>query len=160
MRKIIMGLAGLCLAASPALAANGTLRVSGQGTVQDGRIFVVNATIYADGTASGHATLINHAFSGDKGTGPYTAHIDISCAKRSGDEIFFGGLVTRTNDSNPELDQAAYFSVVDDGRSDTISRVFFFDDDPATTGDPALCLGNVAGDFPQEPVLRGNIKAH
>jgi hypothetical protein len=79
-----MALAGLCLAVSPAFAADGALRVSGQGTVQDGRIFVVNATIYADGTASGHATLANHAFSGDKGTGPYTASVDISRAKRAG----------------------------------------------------------------------------
>jgi len=132
--------------------------VSGQGTIQDGRTFVVNATIYADGTASGQAVLINRNFSGDKGTGPYTAHIDISCANRQGNQIFFGGETTRTNDSG--LVDAAYFSVTDDGKSDYISRVFFFDDDPNTTGDPALCLGYRAGDFPQEEVIRGNINAH
>jgi hypothetical protein len=34
---------------------------------------------------------------------------------------------------------------------------FFFNDDPSTAGDPALCQENVVGDFPMEPIVSGNI---
>ncbi len=46
------------------------------------------------------------------------------------------------------------------GRNDKISRVYFYDDDPMTTGDPQLCQLNQLGDFQQvlEPIEKGNIQ--
>jgi hypothetical protein len=77
-----------------------------------------------------------------------------------GNVAFFGGTTRRTND--PSLVDAVYFSVQDNGEpgrdKDMISRVFFFDDDPNTQGDPQLCQGNVLGDFPMEPIESGNIQ--
>lgn len=160
MRKILTGVLGIALAASPALAATGTIHVSGEGTLEAGRTFTVNATIQPDGTVNGQATLINHAFSGAKGKGPYTLHVDISCAYRfDPNTIIIGGSTARTND--PSLVDAVYFSVQDNGTGgDQISRAYFFDDDPNTTGDPQLCLGATLNDLPLEPVIRGNINVH
>src|SRR4051812_29006014 len=102
MRKIFAGLLGLALVTSPALAAKkGDVRISGQGTIEDGRTFNVSAVLYQDGTARGQATLINRNFSGDKGKGPYTLKIDISCAKQLDDgSVVIGGFTRRTNDSS------------------------------------------------------------
>ena len=56
---------------------------------------------------------------------------------------------------------AVYFSVQDNGEPgagvDRLSRAFFFDDDPNTTGDPQLCQNNQPGDFPMEFIESGNI---
>jgi hypothetical protein len=158
MRKILAGLSGLALIASPAMAAKkGDVRISGQGTIEDGRTFSVSAVLYQDGTARGQATLTNRNFSGDTGKGPYKAHIDISCVKQLPDgTVVIGGFVTRTNDSN--LVDAVFFSVKDDGKDDLLSRAYFWDGDPNTTGDPAAC--QVSGAFPMEEVIRGNINVH
>jgi hypothetical protein len=71
----------------------------------------------------------------------------------------FGGTVKRTND--PSLVDTVYFSVQDNGEpgagNDKVSRAFFFDGDPATTGDPALCLGATLTDLPLETIVSGNI---
>ena len=153
MKKFMTGLGAIALLASPALAGSNTFHVTGQGTLNDGRVFSVNARIDKNGTATGHAVLINQAFSGDSGNGPFRAQIDISCINVLDDgEVYLGG-VARSNDST--LDgEAVYFAVSDDGR---LSRAFFFDDNPATTGDPGLCQFNTAGNFPLENVIRGNI---
>ena len=154
MKKVIAAIAPIALLAAPAIAAGGnTLQISGQGTLNDGRVFNLNARVDQNGNVSGHATLINHAFSGDSGKGPYTAHFDIQCAQLVGNEIYLGAETVRTNDSN--LTDSAYFAVSTDG--EWLSRAFFWDDDPTTTGDPAACQGNQAGDFPLENVIRGNI---
>jgi hypothetical protein len=72
----------------------------------------------------------------------------------------FGGSTRRTND--PNLVDAVYFSVQDNGEpgagKDMISRAFFFDDDPNTTGSPALCLGSTLTDLPLETIESGNIQ--
>lgn len=140
--------------------------VSGQGSLpavtEDGatrkRIFVVNARRDADGTVSGNAILHNPAFTVENGQ-KYQLQVDISCMNVIGDIVFFGGTTRRTND--PNLVDAVYFSVQDNGEPgrgvDMISRAFFFDDDPTTTGDPQLCLGNQVGDFPMETIESGNI---
>jgi hypothetical protein len=159
MKKTLGSLIALGLLASPALAAKGEIRVSGQGTIEPGRTFVVSAVLYADGTARGQATLINRNFSGDTGKGPYKLHVDISCAKKLDDNtLVFGGMTERTNDSN--LIDAVFFSVQDNGKDDMISRVFFWDDDPDTTGDPNACQFVQPGDFPMEEVQQGNINVH
>lgn len=140
---------------------------SGQGTLldvnQDGntvrRQFSLSAHRNADGTVQGNAVLHNPAFETDKNQ-KYQLQIDISCMKVIGNVAFFGGTTRRTND--PNLVDAVYFSVQDNGEPgrgrDAISRVFFFDNDPNTTGDPQLCQGNNLGDFPMETIESGNIQ--
>jgi hypothetical protein len=142
---------------------------SGQGTllVQDEqgntvrRKFSLSAHRQQDGTVMGNAVLNNPAFRTANGQ-QYQLQVKISCMKVIGNVAFFGGLTRRTNDNDPNLDEAVYFSVQDNGEPgknrDMISRVFFFDDDPTTTGDPQLCQGNVLGDFPMEPIDAGNIQ--
>jgi len=152
------------LALSSIVASAGNLAsANGQGTLDDGaRKFSFSARTYADGSVKGQANLVNHNFTGANGTSPYQLHIDISCMKVVGNIAFFGGTIKRTND--PSLVDAVYFSVQDNGEPgkgvDMISRVAFFDDDPDTTGDPALCLGNEPNDgyLPLEPIESGNIQ--
>jgi hypothetical protein len=160
MRKIFAGLVGLALIASPTFAAKkGDVRISGQGTIEDGRTFNVSAVLYQDGTARGQATLINRNFTGANGKSPYMLKIDISCAKQLEDgSVVIGGFTRRTND--PSLVDAVFFQVKDDGKDDLLSRAFFWDDDPNTTGDPATCQLVNQGDFPMEEVIRGNINVH
>jgi len=148
------------LATTPAIAAKkGDVRVSGQGTIEDGRTFNASAVLYQDGTARGQATLINRNFTGENGKSPYTLHIDISCAKKLDDNtVVIGGFTRRTND--PSLVDAVFFEVRDNGKDDLLSRAFFWDDDPTTTGDPATCKLVNEGDFPMEEVIRGNLNVH
>ncbi len=123
------------------------------------RQFAFSARQLSDGTAKGNAILDNPAFENAKGQ-RYQLQIDIRCMKVIGNVAFFGGLTRRTND--PSLVDAVYFSVQDNGEpgrdNDQISLVFFFDDDPNTQGDPALCQGNQLGDFPMQPIESGNIQ--
>jgi len=155
------GLAGSQFAAPLAAA-------SGHGTLYDGvrpngqpfrRQFSLSVRQNSDGTASGNAILHNPAADGAHGNQPYMLQIDVSCMKVIGNIAFFGGLTRRTTD--PNLVDAVYFSIQDNGNpgadNDMLSRAFFFDDDPTTTGDPQLCQGNQIGDFPMEPIQAGNI---
>ena len=160
MKKILTGMIGIAMLSTAAAAANkGDVRVSGQGTIEDGRTFSVSAVLYQDGTARGQATLTNRNFSGASGKGPYKLHIDISCAKQLDDNsVVIGGFTRRTND--PSLVDAVFFQVQDTGKDDLLSRAFFWDDDPETTGDPAACQLVNQGDFPMEEVIRGNINVH
>jgi hypothetical protein len=148
--------------AVPAFAATGGM-VSGQGALSSDprRNFSVNAKINEDGTATGHATLVNKAFTGENGKSPYLLQLDISCGKKiDANTAIFGGTVRRTND--PSLVDAVYFSVQDNGEpgagKDKVSRAYFFDADPATTGSPALCLGATLTDLPLETIVSGNIQ--
>jgi hypothetical protein len=158
----LLAAATLASLAAPALAAT-TAQVSGQGALSTDprRNFSVSAKLNADGTASGRATLINKAFTGENGKQPYMLQVDISCAKVLDDKtVIFGGSTKRTND--PSLVDAVYFSVQDNGEpganSDKISRAYFFDDDPNTTGSPALCQGSTLADLPLETIVSGNIQ--
>jgi hypothetical protein len=173
MKKISFAAISLSLAvfgfvtAGSTSAQNSRESASGQGTlmVQDEqgnsvrRKFSVSAHRQADGTVKGNAVLHNPAFTNANGQ-QYQLQIDISCMKVIGNVAFFGGLTRRTND--PNLVDAVYFSVQDNGEPgkdrDKISSVFFFDDDPSTTGDPQLCQGNVLGDFPMMTIDSGNIQ--
>jgi hypothetical protein len=69
-----------------------------------------------------------------------------------------GGFTRRTND--PSLVDAVFFAVQDNGKDDLLSRAYFWDGDPNTTGDPAACQLNQVGDFAMEDVIRGNINVH
>jgi hypothetical protein len=155
-----LAIAATAVFATAAWAAAGD-SANGHGSLDNGnRQFSFSARVQKDGTVTGQAELVNKSFTGANGTSPYQLHIDISCMKVIGNIAFFGGTVKRTND--PSLVDAVYFSVQDNGEpgkgTDLISRVFFFDDNPATTGSPQLCQGNAVGDFPMEPIEAGNIQ--
>ena len=145
--------------ATVALAASGA-SASGHGALEtpDGlRQFSFSATEHADGTVTGNAVLRNPAFQVDGQD--YQLQIDISCMKVVGDIAIFGGTTQRTND--PGLVDAVFFTVQDNGepgKEDKISSVFFWDDDPATTGDPQACLLTGPTDFPLETIVKGNIQ--
>jgi hypothetical protein len=138
-------------------SGHGTLsRPSADGPVK--RQFSFSARTHADGTVTGHAVLINPQFEGENGNA-YQLHVDISCMKVVGNIAVFGGTTTRTND--PNLVDAVFFSVQDNGEpgdTDKISSVFFWDDNPATEGDPQACLLTGALDFPLETIEAGNIQ--
>lgn len=164
----MLALAAIALVViAPKSQAQSGESANGQGTLLDvdengntvRRQFSLSARRYPDGTVKGNAVLHNPAFTNANGQ-KYQLQIDISCMKVIGNVAFFGGTTRRTND--PSLVDAVYFSVQDNGEPgrgrDAISRVFFFDDDPNTTGDPGLCQGNQLGDFPMEVIESGNIQ--
>ena len=144
--------------AAPATAAEPVATASGQGQIAEGRTFAFTVEIFADGTADGMAVLVNRNFTGTDGPSPYKAKFEISCAKRVGNTVTFGGMTNRTNDEN--LVDAAFFTVQDNGEPgkgvDKISSVFFWDGDPATTGDPMACL--LSEDFPLNTIEAGNVQ--
>lgn len=139
---------------------------SGHGTLSrtnpDGetvkRQFSFAARTHNDGTVTGQAVLINPAFEVDGRA--YQLHVDISCMRVVGNIAIFGGTTKRTND--PGLVDAVFFTVQDNGEpgagSDRISGVYFWDDDPATQGDPQACLLTGPNDFPLETIEAGNIQ--
>lgn len=158
---LISSTKGDVMAAGPSASGNGSLPAGvTPGGVPFKRQFSFSAHRNSDGTVVGNAILHNPAFDGQHGNQPYALQIDISCMKVIGNVAFFGGTTQRTTD--PNLVDAVYFSVQDNGEpgagSDMISRAFFFDDDPNTTGDPQLCQNNQLGDFPMEVIRSGNIK--
>jgi hypothetical protein len=158
---------GVIALAPNSLAQGGKDSANGQGTllVENGsgdvvrRQFSFSARRNADGTASGNAVLHNPAFTNENGQ-KYQLQIDIKCMKRFGNIAVFGGTTKRTND--PSLVDAVFFSVQDNGEPgrdrDKISKAFFWDDDPTTTGDPQACQSNTATDFPLETIDSGNIQ--
>src|SRR4051794_20169395 len=159
----LLGAVALCLGgATAAIAAKTpTQSASGAGALDMGnRHFSFSAKQNADGTVTGQAELTNKSFTGANGTSPYKLHVDISCMKVVGNIAIFGGTTKRTND--PNLVDAVFFSVQDNGEpgkdNDKISRAFFWDDDPATTGDPQACQLTGPTDFPLETIETGNIQ--
>jgi hypothetical protein len=138
---------------------HGTLLVQDENGRTVRRQFSFNARRNNDGTVRGHAVLHNPAFTGTNGQ-RYQLHVDISCMRVYGNIAVFGGTTRRTNDEN--LIDAVYFSVQDNGEpgkdNDKISSVFFFDDDPTTTGDPQLCQFTGPNDFPLNTIEAGNIQ--
>ena len=170
MRKTVFAVVlalGLSVTATVAWGAATDESANGHGTLlaqnADGkqvrRQFSLSARKQADGTVTGHAVLINPAFTGENGHSPYQLQVDISCMHVVGNIAVFGGTTRRTND--PNLVDAVFFTVQDNGEpgtNDRISRVFFWDDDPNTTGDPQACLLTLPLDFPLEQIESGNIQ--
>ena len=157
----------LGLAAAPASAQRAGESANGHGalpSVNDNgqvvkREFSFSAQRKADGSVSGHATLINPAFKGANGNAPYQLQIDIVCMRIVGNVAMFGGNTKRTND--PTLVDAVFFSAQDNGepgKNDRLSRAFFWDDDPSTQGDPQACRFIQPTDFPLEQIENGNIQ--
>jgi hypothetical protein len=164
---LLTALAAAAFTAAPAASApparqsangHGTLLVTGTtGLVR--RQFSFNAERRADGTVTGHATLINPAFTGANGHSPYQLDVDISCMHVVGNIAIMGGTTKRTND--PSLVDAVFFTVQDNGEpgtNDRISRAFFWDDDPNTQGPPSACMNTGPNDFPLEPIESGNVQ--
>ena len=170
--RMVLGASALIAAVAagaPSMAQGSRESANGHGTLaatdENGRAvkrqFSFNAQRQADGTVRGHATLINPAFGGSGNPNPpYQLQLDITCMRVVGNIAIMGGTTKRTNDQN--LVDAAFFSVQDNGEPgkgrDRISRVFFWDDDPNTTGDPQACLLTGPTDFPLEPIEGGNIQ--
>jgi hypothetical protein len=139
-----------------AIAASGD-KANGHGTLDGNRQFSFSATEHADGTVTGHAVLHNPNYQVDGKN--YQLQLDITCMRVYGNIAVFGGTTKRTND--PNLVDAAFFSVQDNGepgKNDRISRVYFWDDDPNTTGDPQACQLTGPSDFPLEQIEKGNIQ--
>ena len=123
------------------------------------RQFSFSARRLADGSVRGNAVLHNPAFETEEGQ-RYQLQVNITCLRVVGNVAIFGGTTRRTND--PNLVDAVFFSVQDNGEPgrdrDRISRVFFWDDDPTTTGDPQACQVTGPTDFPLEAIESGNIQ--
>ena len=72
--------------------------------------------------------------------------------------VILSGTTRKTND--PSLVDAVFFSVQDNGEpgagKDMVSRAFFWDGDPATTGDPIARLNSTLTDLP-ETIVSGNL---
>ena len=151
------------LVVAPRSKAQGpTASANGQGTLlsPDGRRqFALSARLYPDGTVNGNAILHNPEFTTTNGQ-RYQLQVDIQCMKVVGNIAIFGGTTRRTND--PTLVDAVFFSVQDNGEpgrgADRISRAFFWDSDPTTTGDPQACQFVTPTDFPLETIEAGNIQ--
>ena len=157
----------LLAAAPPALAQGKVQAASGHGTLlvesDTGlvrRQFSFSASRKADGKVSGNATLVNRSFTGENGHSPYQLQIDITCFRVVGNIGIFGGTTKRTND--PNLVDAVFFTVQDNGEpgagKDRISRAYFWDDDPGTTGNPQACQDTGPFDFPLEAIEAGNVQ--
>ncbi len=161
----VLVIAGL-LVSVKSMAGGNQQSANGHGTLNnpDGskRQFSFNAQRKANGVVSGQAILHNPAFNGDNGNN-YYLQVDITCMKVYGNLAVMSGTTRRTNDSN--LVDVATFSVQDFGEpgkdNDKISRVFFFDDDPNTMGDPQVCENTpITGPeaLPLETIAAGNIQ--
>ena len=109
---------------------------------------------------TGQAQLVNRSFTGTDGPAPYRLHVEITCMKRYDNRVVLGGTTKSTNDLG--LIDAVFFTVEDNGEPgagvDEISRTYFWDDIPGTTGDPQACELNGPQDFPTEPIEGGNIQ--
>jgi len=134
---------------------------NGQGSLGD-RKFAFSGKLLDSGTccaAQGNAVLHNPEFTGANGHA-YQLQIDIKCMNKFGNTVVFGGLTRRTND--PNLVDAVFFTVQDNGEpgkgNDKISRAYFWDDDPNTTGDPMACEFTGPNDFPLETITAGNVQ--
>ena len=148
---------GLALAPVSAQAAT-TDQASGAGTLDEGaRHFSFNAKRLADGTVKGQANLVNTSGPGK----PFHLKIDVSCLKVVGNVAVFGGIGSNSGDTSFD-GEAVFFTVQDNGEPgkdrDAISRVYAWDDDPTTTGNPQACQFTGANDFDFETIGSGNIQ--
>lgn len=154
--------------AAPAFAQGSGESANGHGTLAGGvkengkelkRQFSFSAQRRADGTVTGHATLVNPAYKGANGNAPYQLEVDISCMHIVGNVAIMGGSTKRTND--PSLVDAVFFTAQDNGepgKNDRLSRAYFWDDDPATQGPPSACMQTGPNDFLLEQIEAGNVQ--
>jgi len=170
MKKIILSgiisvlvISGL-LVTVKSLAFGDKDSANGEGTLvnQDGSRsqFSFNVKRNPNGKVTGQATIRNPSFKTGNGQNDQIK-IDVSCLKIVGKVAILGGTTKRKN--NQANDEAVYFAVEDNGNPgkdvDKIFRGFFFDDDPATKGDPEVCQSLEPNALPAlETIVAGSIQ--
>lgn len=170
MKKIILSgiltvlvMSGL-LVTVKSLAFNVKESASGQGELvnEDGSRsqFSFNVSRNPNGKVTGQATLRNPSFKTGNGQNDQIK-IDVTCLKVVGNVAILGGTTKRKN--NQTNVEAVYFAVEDNGESgtdaDKIFRGFFYDDDPTTKGDPAICQSIEPTELPAlESIAEGKIQ--
>ena len=158
----IFGVIGMgAKASAQTVNGEGTLLVLNENGDPVRRQFSFSARVWRERIVKGNAVLHNPAFDGPNGHGSYQLQISISCMKVVGNVAFLGGTTRRTNDPASLVD-AVFFSVQDNGEPgrgrDRISRAFFWDEDPNTTGDPQACQAMTQTDAPLETIESGNVQ--
>ena len=132
----------------------------GQGTLvnEDGSRseFSFNAKRNPNGKVTGSATIRNPSYKQGNGHSE-KIKIDITCLRIEGNIAFFGGTAKRKNSQTKA--EAFYFAVQDNGNAaGAVFRGFYYDDDPATVGDPMRCETLEGNVLVLEPITAGNIK--
>ena len=121
--------------------------------------FIFNVKRNPNGKVTGQATIRNPSFKTGNGQNNQIK-IDITCLKVIGNIAVMGGTTKRKNSQTKT--EAVYFAVEgnsDAGRgADKIFRGFFYDDDPATEGDPQACQSLETEVLVLEPIAAGKIK--
>ncbi len=121
--------------------------------------FTFNAKRNPNGKVTGSATLRNPSYKAGNGQ-TEKIKIDITCLKVVGNVAVMGGTTKRKN--SQAKTEAIYFAVEDNGDTgagtDAIFRGFYFDDDPATEGDPQRCQSIETNVVVLEPIVAGDIK--
>ena len=166
MKKIILSgiltvlmISGLLVTVKQ-LAFGANDSADGEGTLvnEDGSRsqFSFNVKRNPNGKITGQATLRNPSFKNGNGQNNQIK-IDVSCLKVEGDVAIIGGVTKRKN--NQAKAEAVYFSVQEKGKAGgRIFRGFYYDDDPATEGDPQRCQSIETEVLVLEPIVAGNIK--
>jgi|SRR5687768_4817636 len=161
-RYILTGILSLLVVSGLLVTAQSSSNESanGEGTLinEDGSRsqFSFNVRRNPNGKVTGQATLRNPSFKSGNGQNNQI-NIDVSCLKVEGDVAIIGGVTKRKN--NQAKSEAVYFAVQDKGEAgDSIFRGFYYDDDPATEGDPQRCQTIETEVLVLEPVVAGTIE--
>ena len=170
MKKIILSgiltvlIIGGLLTAVKSLAFGDKDSASGQGILvnedKSRSDFTFSAKRNPNGKVTGSATIRNPSYKAGNGQ-TEKIKIDITCLRIVGNFALLGGTTKRKN--SQARAEAIYFAVGDNGTgqtggADTIFRGFYFDDDPATDGDPLLCQSISPSVVVLEPIVAGNIQ--
>ncbi len=156
MSGLLVTIKSLALGPKDSANGEGTL-VNADGSRSQ---FTFNVKRNPNGKVTGQATLRNPSFKTGNGQNEQIK-IDVSCLKIVGKVAILGGVTKRKN--NQTNAEAAYFAVEDNGNPgtgvDKIFRGFFYDDDPATKGDPEVCQSLEPDELPAlETIVAGNIQ--
>lgn len=119
--------------------------------------FSFDAKHNPNGKVTGSATIRNPSFKTGNGQTD-KIKIDITCLRIIENVAVLGGTTKRKN-SQAKV-EAVYFAVQDNGDvgGDAVFRGFYYDDDPATDGDPQRCQTLERDILVLEPITAGNIK--
>jgi hypothetical protein len=157
---LVFVISGLLVTAE-SLAFGAKDSAEGQGTlVNEDKTqseFSFSAKRNPNGKVTGSATIRNPSYKQGNGQTD-KIKIDITCLRIEGNVAFLGGMTKRKN--NQAKAEAVYFAVQDndDAGGDAVFRGFYYDDDPATDGDPMRCETLERNVLVLEPITIGNIK--
>jgi len=166
MKKLIISgflsvlVIGTLLVTVKSLAFGANDSADGQGTLvnedKSQSEFTFSAKRNPNGKVTGSATLRNPSYKNGNGQ-TEKIKIDITCLKLIGNVAVMGGVTKRKNSQAKA--EAIYFAVEDNSAgADGIFRGFYFDDDPATDGDPLQCESIEREVLVLEPIVAGNIQ--